>query len=197
MIVHFFCLVWKFLESTFLKFRRPRRSLNQASIPKHVFKKGGGEMFFFLEGYSDLAQKLLVFTCHTRIVSNAKIPPFSCRCSNSLKISTVWLKIMGNVFTTFSDFYEFFGIQKYFLNSTTSKILKIEYCESGSDRKIQKKIYLDSRQNRVRTNNFLDFYKPYLFFPMTFMKNMEIPWNSLIFVILEILGKSQVSVVRC
>ena len=80
---------------------------------------------------------------------------------------------MKKVLETFSIFCDFFGIRKYFLDSTYLKILKIEFHESGSGRKISKKLFLNSPHERVPTNKFLDFHKLCLCFHRTFMKNVE------------------------
>ena len=118
---------------------------------------------------------------------------------------TVGLKIHSNLvywhfwsWKMFSDFFsifcDFFVIQKYFLYSTDSKILKIEFCESGSARKNLKKLFFVSPYKWVPTNQFLELSGFYLCFHMTFMKIFEKPWNESIFVFLEIVGKSIVGV---
>ena len=113
---------------------------------------------------------------------------FRCRTWNPPKMGTRVLLIIENVLESFSIFCDFFGIRKYFLDSTNLNILKIEFYESGSGRKILEKLFLNSPYKRVPTNKFLDFSKLCLCFHRTFLKNIKktlkyldihISWNPL------------------
>ena len=115
---------------------------------------------------------------------------FACMYWNSLKICILVLLITNNVFQTFLIFCDFFRIQKYFFDSTDSKILKIEFYKSGSARKIWKKLFFNSPYQWVLTNPFLEFSELYLCFHMSFIKNIEKHWNEWIFKFLKITGKS-------
>ena len=125
------------------------------------------EKFFRPGGYAHLLIDIRTF-----LLSSSYFP---CRTCNALKIDTLVVLIMKNVLETFSIFCDFFGIRKYFLDSTNLKILKIEFHELGSGRKILKKLFLNSPHKRVPKNKFIDFHKLCLCFHRTFMKNVEKP----------------------
>ena len=86
---------------------------------------------------------------------------------------------MENVLQLFYIFYDFLGIRKYFLDSTDFKILKIEFHESVSSKKIWKKLFLNSPYKSVHTNQILDFSEDQICFHRTFIKNIEKYWKIL------------------
>ena len=103
---------------------------------------------------------------------------------------------MSNFFKIFSDFCDFFGIQKFFFDSITSKSLKIDFFDSGSAWKNLKKLFFNSTHERVPINEVSDVFLVNLCFHMHFTWKLEISWNEWIFSILKIVPKSHVGVLR-
>ena len=71
---------------------------------------------------------------------------------------------------------QFFSVSAIFFeskDSTDLNILKIEFHESVSNKKILKKLFLNSPYKSVPTKQILDFSEVYLCFHRTFNKNIE------------------------